>query len=160
MRQVLLSLVFVLSSVAQINAQPKGNLSGMMVDEWSGPNAVSNVIRQMHPAAGCAVAQTVIELTRNIVFGMPSDVSYHLFNKPFYSRKDEIRDIYAAVYQQFLMLTKGLKPGVMKKQMVIMNAPEANLLAKLTDTEVAQYLVVNLACDLAGTPLKSMTANE
>jgi hypothetical protein len=146
----LVSLLLTTFGFSNVLAQ---DASDILTETWSDSNAVLKIIRKLDPDTACQTYY-VVELTKNIVFDMPSDVSYYLFSKGFYSNTDNLRDIYAKVYANFLMLTKGLKPGAMKKQMVTMNAPEANFLMELTDTEVAQFIVVTLACRLAGYKLE------
>ena len=144
------SLLLSTLSFSNVLAQ---DASDMLTETWSDSDAVLKVIQKLDPDTACQTF-SVVELTKNIVFDMPSDVSYYLFSRDFYSNADNLRDIYTKVYAKFLMLTKGFKPGAMKKQMVTMNAPEANFLMELTDTEVAQFIVVTLACRLAGYKLE------
>ena len=82
MRQILLSVVFVLSGVAQINAHHTDRESFGV--HYSGPNVVSEYFED-NPREWRKSCRTkdIIRLLRNIANGVPPEVSLRLFEHSF-----------------------------------------------------------------------------
>ena len=101
MRQILLSLVFVLSGVAQTNAHhtDRENFGALYTQH----DTIDRYFHANPPnfLKGCE-RKRIVQLLRNILNGVPSDVSLALFSRGYENTTWSAKIAHALIYAQFL----------------------------------------------------------
>jgi hypothetical protein len=113
MRQILLSVVFVLSGVAQINAHhtDRENFGAL----YTKHDTIDRFFNDNRPEflKGCEI-EPIVQLLRNILNGVPSDVSLALFSQGYTGTNFSTKIAHALIYAQFLN-TLHLSPRNLSK---------------------------------------------
>ena len=155
MRQILLSVVFVLSGVAQVNAHHTDRES--FGELYTEDDTISrffgaNLSEFYKP---CDVS-SFVELLRNILNGVPSDVSLHLFSKSYegaglFSDKDVHASIYARFLNQLHLSEQGQSKSTQKAYDSLSNVYDSSG-NRIYMTKAEKDIIVTtfFACGLTG----------
>ena len=118
-------------------------------EDWSGRDVVDQFIKENFETNCFFIA--VPQLVKNILHGMPSDVSYILFSDMFSTNDSpfETRYIYASIYER----TLDYMNGYFQIDTDIRSTAEKHFglsMGHLTDNEFMQFAATVDACNLAG----------